>query len=191
MPENPYHPPGEDTQAVDHPPTRVTFFGRGNLAIAALGFGLLIYSKATRKNGFSWSISGKLRIEADELSHYLAANRTWVEIEQYYRALEGFLILMPAMFLVSGVALLGRTRWSIAVSHVAAGLATISCAAFLGVYFTIIKQGVAHLCESLGTEVRDPVFFVFLWGLIATIAYSLVQLRLLTRPIIKQYLDQI
>lgn len=191
VPENPYHPPGEEDVPEDLPPTRVIFFGRANLVFAALGFGLLIYAKATRKSGFSWSLSGKVQIEADQLSQYLATNQNWVEIEQYYRAFEGFLILLPAMFLVAGIAMLGRTRWSVAITHVASGLAIACSAAFLGIYFTIIKQGVSNLCESLGTEVRDPVFVTFLAGLIGTIAYSLVQLGLLTRPVVKNYLERI
>ncbi|YCM45502.1 hypothetical protein V2O64_05645 [Verrucomicrobiaceae bacterium 227] len=191
MPDNPYHPPVEDPHAEDFTPLRVIFFGRANLVFAAFGFGLLIYSKATRKSGFSWSMTGNVQIAPDELTRYLATNRNWVEIEQYYRALEGFLILIPAMFLVSGIALLGRTRWSIVLTHVTAGLAIACCTAFLGVYFTIIKQGVPDLCASLGTEVRDPVFMAFQAGLIAIISYSLIQLRLLTRPLVKNYLEKI
>lgn len=191
MSANPYHPPLEDLQSHDDTPARITFFGLANLVFAAVGFGILIYAKATRKNGFSWSMSGQLKIENAELRHYLTTNRNWFEIEQYYRAIEGFQILLPAMFLVSGVSLLVRTRWSVALTHVTNGLATACCAAFLGVYFTTIKQGLSSLCESLGTEVRDHVLIVFLTGLTTLMTYSLIQLRLLTRPTVRNYLDRI
>ena len=188
---NPYHPPSEDLPPHAQPPARILFLARFNLVVAAVGFGLLIYAKATRKSGILWAMSGELKIGTAKLHHYLATNRNWVEIEQYYRAIEGFLILLPAMFLVSGISLLARTRWSVALTHVTSGLATACGAAFLGVYFILIKESVVNLCDSLGTEVRDHVFVVFLAGLMTLMAYSLIQLRLLTRPTVKKYLEQI
>lgn len=191
MSENPYHPPSETTEGDPFAPTRILFFGRGNLVLTGLGFGLLIFAKATRKNGFTWVMSGPVRLSEENLSRFLTETRAWVEIEQFYRTLEGFLILFPSLFLISGLGLLSRARWGVAASNVASGLSFAGASAFLGLYLLRIAPQIPILCASLGTSPRTLTLIAFASGLASVLIYSACQLLMLNRSVVKRYLKQL
>ena len=191
MLDNPYQPPDGDATVEAPTPLRVRVFSSGNLILAGLGFGLLIFAKATRKNSFSWSMTGEVHLAGDQLENLASSNRSLMEIELYYRIFEGSLILMSAMFLLSGIAMLCRARWSVAVANVSLGLALAGCSAFIGVFFTTISSRLLGLCADLGTSPNTLVLGFFLGGLGTILLYSCAGLILLNRPVVRRFLHEL
>ncbi|MGC6466222.1 MAG: hypothetical protein ACON5N_11595 [Akkermansiaceae bacterium] len=191
MSENPYHPPAPASESGIFAPERILFFARANLVLTGLGFGFLIFAKATQKNGFSWIMSGLIQLSPDELETFLTSTQYWIEIQQFYRALEGFLILFPSLFLISGISLLCKARWSVAATNVANALTLAGSTAFLGIYHHLINPRVPEMCQALGTEPRKFALTAFVGALALLISYCLIQLLILNRAVVRQYLGKL